>query len=166
MHRTTFALAAFVVAFLATGDCAANPTYSSGYPKPGSATGKIAVKRTLTLAANVETTGTAVIVTWPTGGGALKSHTMTIAAGQTGTINWGEDQTDNSLTTNAPYNVVVQYLFTARITFRPREPPKLLTALGERDRGRRPPRKRSGSPTRSADVAGTSRPPTRCSPGT
>ena len=87
---------------------AANPSWATGYPKPGATDGTIAVKGDLNIGAELETTGSAKIIAWLVGGGIQHVTGFTVPAGQTGGVAWGEAATGNDLTSNFEYWVVVQ----------------------------------------------------------
>ena len=87
---------------------AANPSWATGYPKPGATAGRIAVKGELNLSATEETTGSARILAWLVGGGQTYSTSFTVPAAQTGVVSWGEAETADDLTSDFEYWVVVQ----------------------------------------------------------
>lgn len=106
----TFALSLTIVIpftlLTAEGACAANPTWATGYPKAGSAAGKIAVKGSINVGAPDKTIGAATIFAWPKDGGAVSTHNFTLPS-QSGVTDWGEAEI-SGLTSGQDYNVFVQ----------------------------------------------------------
>jgi hypothetical protein len=85
---------------------AANPSWTTGYPKPGTAAGTILVKGEINIADTLTTTGAARIQAWLVGGGPMNVTNFTVPVGS-GVITWGEAATDSNLTSGSTYNVVV-----------------------------------------------------------
>jgi hypothetical protein len=85
---------------------AVNPSWTAGYPQPGTAVSTILVKGQISVADTETTTGAARITAWLVGGGPMNVTNITVPVGS-GLVTWGEKATNNTLTSGSTYNVVV-----------------------------------------------------------
>jgi hypothetical protein len=99
---TSLAAVAIVGLFVSSASAATN-VWTTGYPKPGTMAGTIAVKGVATKDAGQVFTGTGYAVVWPAGGGI--EQTFGLFVNDNG--NWGEEQAFG-LVSGANYNVYVK----------------------------------------------------------